>query len=692
MAGIIIVINIAIISYLVSQRGIRAASKYRTLKRDGNIFIIIGVGVLIIFSIFFGIQMLNRRSSKNETSAPADGFTISSYAVNLDVNENGLVKVTEEITVDFYNSGHHGIYKFIPEWLEYTGQDGKTVSRKSIISNLQAIGENYQLDTVKGKERIKIGNSNATLPIGPHRYIITYDYDMGADPYKGFDEFIFHAFGDYWGTSIENASITLKMPFPFQKDEVKFFADKYRKTELKNYIDYEVNGSTLYASVSSSYNLLKSLTIDIVLPENYFKVLENETNYGNTSLLINLSIIGFSVLSAFLWYHFGRDFKYSETVEFYAPEGFDAATVGYQYKRESGKKLAIALIVELASKGYIRIDENPDKTRVITNLCSVEPGNYIKRKIEIKKQRELDDTLTFDEKSFMHSTFQNDIYATINADNTFYSFADRLLKDGYIKVKDDAIQRYSKEYLDDIRKTMTEKFTREKKPLSVNEKIVYDKLFQYGDTNILSSDFSFYTVFKELEQKLIENYENNVFDMKAEKFRIFTSIMFLIGTIAWIISFSFIKDMSPNLNFIYLLGFVALFIILIFVLLMSRRTPYGERMKKRIDGFKNFLMTAEKERLKMEVEKNPNYFYEILPFAYVLDVSKLWIEKFENIPYARPDMGNFDYCSMNSFNDLSDSVRWPESSSSGSNGCSSCGGGCSSCGGGCSSCGGGGSW
>ena len=110
----------------------------------------------------------------------------------------------------------------------------------------------------------------------------------------------------------------------------------------------------------------------------------------------------------------------------------------------------------------------------------------------------------------------------------------------------------------------------------------------------------------------------------------------------------------------------------------------------RVKGFRHFLLVAEKDRLEALVSKNPNYFYDILPYTYALNISRKWIKKFENIPMPEVEMGTFDYSSDSSFYSLYDSVYVPASSSSG--GCSSCGGGCSSCGGGCSSCGGGGSW
>ena len=129
---------------------------------------------------------------------------------------------------------------------------------------------------------------------------------------------------------------------------------------------------------------------------------------------------------------------------------------------------------------------------------------------------------------------------------------------------------------------------------------------------------------------------------------------------------------------------------------MKRKTEYGELITARVKGFRHFLIVAEKERLEALVSENPNYFYNILPYTYAMNISKKWIKKFENIPMPELDMGTFNYSSDYSYYSLYNDVYYPEpvrtSSSGGSSGCSSCGGGCSSCGGGCSSCGGGGSW
>ena len=58
--------------------------------------------------------------------------------------------------------------------------------------------------------------------------------------------------------------------------------------------------------------------------------------------------------------------KEPETVEFYPPYNLDAAQIGYLYVKDTGKKLAISLIVELASKGYLEIlnTSRKDKLKV----------------------------------------------------------------------------------------------------------------------------------------------------------------------------------------------------------------------------------------------------------------------------------------------------------------------------------------
>ena len=111
------------------------------------------------------------------------------------------------------------------------------------------------------------------------------------------------------------------------------------------------------------------------------------------------------------------------------------------------------------------------------------------------------------------------------------------------------------------------------------------------------------------------------------------------------------------------------------------------------------MVLAEHDKLVALVEQDPKYFYNILPYAWVLNVSDKWAKKFETIAIQPPDwyygyngmfhpvlfMNNFNH-SMNAVQ--SSMVSHPSSSGGGGGGGFS-GGGFSGGGGGG---GGGGSW
>lgn len=688
--GVMLIAFILILLLVKTKKYLNIFSKF---------FIVTGciITCIFVFVIFFNFKTKSSVESANETIYSADGFTIENYKVVLDVSKSNAVEVKEYITVDFYESGHHGIYRFIPEWSEYTDKNGNTESRKSKITNLSAIDQKYTVDIVKNKKRIKIGDANKTLNVGSHNYEIHYTYNMGNDPYDNFDEFIFHAFGDYWGTRIKNASLEIHLPNDVNiNDNLHFYADKYRQKDITSYVDYYVSENTIYATLSPKYKLTKSLTIDLELPEGYF--IKASNNYGNVSLIICILCILFAITSFIMWKRNGKDFdKVPETVEFYPPDGLDVAEIGYIYKEDTGRKLSIALIVELASKGFIKIIESEDKKKqTIVKFNTTDVNKAIKRQIKVIKLKDykrpiLDLHPLSTEFMKEHFKDNNDSDIITSDFDSFYINTDYLVKKGYIKIEYDSIEKYKKEALENVQEYLKANEFKDKPKMTSNEEIVYNKLFEDGDETVLSENRVFYTVFNQVAENVRVNIDSKINDIISYKLKYISSFMFLISIIMSFISYVFIKDLSPKLNFLYYLSFISIVVTLIFSILMQRKTSYGEQIKARINGFKNYIELAEKSQLEMLVEQNPNYFYDILPFAYVLDVSKKWVERFENIPIPTNDMGNFDYCNIGAIDALSDSVYIPSSSSSGG-GCSSCGGGCSSCGGGCSSCGGGGSW
>jgi uncharacterized membrane protein len=73
------------------------------------------------------------------------------------------------------------------------------------------------------------------------------------------------------------------------------------------------------------------------------------------------------------------------------------------------------------------------------------------------------------------------------------------------------------------------------------------------------------------------------------------------------------------------------------VAVSNRRTDLGLKYLERLTGFKTFIETAERDRIDMLANKNPQYFYNVLPYALTLGVTDTWAKKFEHVGFRPPE-------------------------------------------------------
>ena len=89
-------------------------------------------------------------------------------------------------------------------------------------------------------------------------------------------------------------------------------------------------------------------------------------------------------------------------------------------------------------------------------------------------------------------------------------------------------------------------------------------------------------------------------------------------------------------------GVVLAFFIVCFILneLAGRfhvDTSYRVKMMGRLLGFKEFIETAEKPRLEQLQTDDPQYFYKVLPYAMVFELSDQWEDLFKDIKVEKPE-------------------------------------------------------
>ncbi len=85
----------------------------------------------------------------------------------------------------------------------------------------------------------------------------------------------------------------------------------------------------------------------------------------------------------------------------------------------------------------------------------------------------------------------------------------------------------------------------------------------------------------------------------------------------------------------FLLAAIGFAIVMLSVSLICRTEDYTAKLN-RIIGFKDFIENVEKDKLEAMLESNPEFYYNVLPYAIVLGVSDKWANKFDGLTVKPP--------------------------------------------------------
>jgi len=689
------------------------------------------------------IQILDNISSSNSkklhqmSSYSSYDYLIDQYHIDIIVNENNTLDITETIDT-YFNVNKHGIFRTIPLQNEVTRLDGTSSKNRTQISNI-SVSHDYKTSKENGNMKLQIGSINRMV-IGEEKYIIKYTYNLGKDPVKEYDEFYYNIIGTDWDTAIGNVTFSITMPKKFDASKLGFSSGMYSSTDNRN-VKYNVNDKTITGEYQGILEPKEALTIRCELPEGYFVDAGLKVQFVNyVYFLVPILFLG---VSYWLWYKFGRDDLVVETVEFYPPEGLNSLDIGFLYKGEAVNKDVTSLLLYLANKGYIQIIDKKidlENEKINLNPESIELANQkivdLKSKIEEEKQKNPDS------KKIKYYENMLSIYKDIDKpiDYSKYGVSSSIKnsnkKNNYMirKIKDyDGNNPDERKFMEGLfeqnRTEVTEDMLYNEFYITnniilhhMNQKKNKDKVFEKTSRNksiwiILMIIITYCTitippvleygewmnmplalVFPILGYSaicLMILTKGNLF-MKIFGF-LWGASFFSIGCLMMIP----ILIQYPIYLVLYIIGLLCIFFMFLFVENLPKRTPYGNEMLGKIKGFKTFLENVEKEKLEAMVMENPLYFYDILPYTYVLNISDKWIKKFETISIVAPtwydSTSSFDVDSFATFiTHTMNSAQYnmsssPSSGSSdfGSSSSSSTGGGSS---GGGSGGGGGGSW
>ncbi len=531
------------------------------------------------------------------------------------------------------------------------------------IKNIDVDGADFTISSASGYKSIKIGSASTTVT-GTKKYRITYDYELPKDKNKNFDELYFNIIGTEWDTYIENVTFTITMPKDFDESNVGFSLGTKGIIGNDN-MTYTVRDTTIGGSVNQILKAGEGLTIRLELEDGYFNA--PLFRFDGTIFFKIVVIAACTFVVYTIWYKYGKDIETVDTVEFYPPEGYNSAEIGFLYRGYSTDMDTISLLIYLANKGYIKINDEKQKSL----FSSV--NSYT-----IEKLKDYDGD-NANEKMFMDLLFAN---SNTVSKTTF----ERRLNSISYKVKATIDNKENRKNI-----IVKSAFSRN---LLIVAFIVF--VIFYSILSVIASESSwaeafmigflmlFYTPFWIAGFKIPGPMKIFWFGFTG-----FHMTAMLGGFGAWRMFASFENAILS------IIGFISIAIMLICLMNMSKRTSFGAHILGKIKGFKRFLEVAEKERILALIAENPNYVFDILPYMYVLGVSDEYIKQFESFVSESPEW----YNSSDSFSTLhfahfmNDMVSSAHSSTV-SSGSSSGGGGSSGGGssGGGSGGGGGSSW
>ena len=642
-------------------------------------------------------------------------YTIDGYQVMILVNENNTFDITENILARFHVP-KHGIIRKLPKKNEVFRLDGTTSRNRAVISDV-AVNAPYKSYIENNNLVLRIGDPDELIT-GPAHYALRYTYNIGKDTGKGYDEFYYNIIGAEWDTTIDNVFFTITMPLDFDKNKLGFSAGPLFSTESGN-IDYTVDGRVITGRYNGTLAPGEGLTIRLELPEGYF------TGAGIKTDILMIPALALIIAILFIYYRLwlargGRPEYVVETVEFYPPPGLNSAEVGFWYKGGVESADIVSLLIYLANLGYIKISERKPDTSSRLKKASSRQDGFI-----LTKLRDYDGD-NAGEQVFLEELFQN----KSSPASVMAKYMKERIAEGY-KIsrtipgidapaalvagdqEAEADMAVSEVTAEDLRNRFYITLDKIQSDMNSDENI--KRVFENTGTGArVMGAFALAIIFLLITVRPVLVSAEPIHLLFAITFpgigftMLLVSLIWIKSPVKWVLAvFGVVYGGMPfylimveilRVDPIYWIsygaGLACMAGIMILMKHMPKRTPEGYALLGKIRGFRNFLIEAEKPRLEALVMHDPEYFYHILPFTYVLGVSDKWIKKFETIALQPPSWYGgdtaFSGASFGRFMDTtvrSVNAAMSSGSSSGSGGSS--GGGSS---GGGSGGGGGSSW
>ena len=346
------------------------------------------------------------------------------------------------------------------------------------------------------------------------------------------------------------------------------------------------------------------LTIQLLLPNNFF-----DTNYLPHPLYyvtIAVSIVAvIGIILLLLSHKFHK--KEIVTVEFYPPKNCSAIDVAKVYRGKVRAKDFTALILEWASKKLIKIELVDKKTVKLVKLQDFPKIENIPDELVKSKLNE-------------HELFD----AFFAGGDTFVAKKNKVIKN--TKLAEASRKIYKQD------ESVTKKCLLLRLAVSVLAVLPIFFLIIWYEDFVGGAFLNFIILVFPIIALIVLTYTPIPWWFKILWCGLFGGAPLGIMIYSMLIPYDFLY-LSIITTIIFIVGFCIAPLVKVF-------TEFERSMRGKVIGFKNFLKVAELDRLNMLVQDDPEYFYHILPYCYIFNLTDKMEEKFKSLNIEYPEYLN----------------------------------------------------
>ena len=302
------------------------------------------------------------------TPAFARDWHIARYQTTMSVARDGTAQVAEHLDIVF-NGEYHGIYRDIP--IEYPGPHGSNYTLFLKVTNVldgQGHKLKYESSVHDGYRHLKIYIPDA---VDATRTVsILYTMTNAVRWFDDHDELYWNVTGNDWPVPIDSASAIIVFPSGAAGNlQAQAFTGVYGSGEHD--AEVLVMGNGVRVTTNDQLSMREGLTVDVYISKGVLVEPSGFTKAmwflrSNPVVLLPLWAL---VVMFFFWWTKGRDPKADISVApmYEPPKDMTPAEVGSLMEDAVHPRDITSTLVDLAVKGYLKIEETESKTLVFSH-------------------------------------------------------------------------------------------------------------------------------------------------------------------------------------------------------------------------------------------------------------------------------------------------------------------------------------